>query len=171
MPEVEKWARITVETVRCHSRVATFAHSLAAPLITTRIAICLLVNQHPSHVGDCPCFEDAISFVSVFLGIKYQCRPLVLEARACAEYLAVHLRHSWYIARLLHHNPDLGAVRSVEARDGDSDRILMMHPERADPAATALPMACLGKPRAPAAPSSQHARDGICERPATHCGR
>ena len=33
--------------------------------------ICLLlVNQHPSPVDDCPCFEDAIAFVSVFLGIN-----------------------------------------------------------------------------------------------------
>ena len=29
----------------------------------------LLVNQHPSPVDDCPCFEDAIAFVSVILGI------------------------------------------------------------------------------------------------------
>jgi hypothetical protein len=29
----------------------------------------LLVNQHPSPVDDCPCFEDAIAFVSVVLGI------------------------------------------------------------------------------------------------------
>ena len=33
-------------------------------------AVCLLlVNQHPSPVDDCPCFEDAIAFVSVILGI------------------------------------------------------------------------------------------------------
>jgi hypothetical protein len=32
--------------------------------------ICLLlVNQHPSPVDDCPCFEDAIAFISVILGI------------------------------------------------------------------------------------------------------
>jgi len=29
----------------------------------------LLVNQHPYPVDDCPCFEDAIAFVSVILGI------------------------------------------------------------------------------------------------------
>jgi dihydrosphingosine 1-phosphate phosphatase len=28
-----------------------------------------LVNQHPSPVDDCPCFEDAIAFVSVILGM------------------------------------------------------------------------------------------------------
>ena len=37
------------------------------PLIL--IPICLLaVNQHPQPVDDCPCFEDAIAFVSVVLG-------------------------------------------------------------------------------------------------------
>ncbi len=27
-----------------------------------------MVNQHPQPVDDCPCFEDAIAFVSVVLG-------------------------------------------------------------------------------------------------------
>jgi hypothetical protein len=32
-------------------------------------AVCLLmVNQHPQPVDDCPCFEDAIAFISVVLG-------------------------------------------------------------------------------------------------------
>jgi hypothetical protein len=36
----------------------------------TMIPICLLlVHYHPHPVDDCPCFEDAIAFVSVFLGI------------------------------------------------------------------------------------------------------
>ncbi|KAG1721651.1 PAP2 superfamily-domain-containing protein [Suillus lakei] len=36
----------------------------------TIIPICLLlVHYHPHPVDDCPCFEDAIAFVSVFLGI------------------------------------------------------------------------------------------------------
>ncbi|ESK92555.1 pap2 domain protein [Moniliophthora roreri MCA 2997] len=29
----------------------------------------LLVNQHPQPVDDCPCFEDAIAFISVVLGV------------------------------------------------------------------------------------------------------
>jgi hypothetical protein len=28
----------------------------------------LLVNQHPAPIDDCPCFEDAIAFISVILG-------------------------------------------------------------------------------------------------------
>lgn len=28
----------------------------------------ILVNQHPDPVDDCPCFEDAIAFLSVILG-------------------------------------------------------------------------------------------------------
>jgi hypothetical protein len=33
-------------------------------------AVCLLmVNQHPEPVDDCPCFEDAIAFMSVVLGV------------------------------------------------------------------------------------------------------
>ena len=55
--------------VRSDSHAATFSHPLAGPLITTAICL-LLVNQHPSPVDDCPCFEDAIAFVSVFLGIN-----------------------------------------------------------------------------------------------------
>lgn len=27
-----------------------------------------MVNQHPQPVDDCPCFEDAIAFVSVIMG-------------------------------------------------------------------------------------------------------
>ncbi|KAF8268554.1 hypothetical protein EI94DRAFT_1778532 [Lactarius quietus] len=53
MPEVEKWVQ---------------SSGWNAPLIVTAICL-LLVNQHPSPVDDCPCFEDAIAFVSVFLGI------------------------------------------------------------------------------------------------------
>ena len=85
--------------VRRHSRVATFSHPFAVPMTTT--AICLRVNQHQSPVEDWPCFEIAISFTSVFLGIKHQGRLLVLEARACAKYRPIHLRHSWHIVRLL----------------------------------------------------------------------
>jgi dihydrosphingosine 1-phosphate phosphatase len=37
------------------------------PLIL--IVVCMLaINQHPQPVDDCPCFEDAIAFVSVVLG-------------------------------------------------------------------------------------------------------
>lgn len=52
MPEVEKWVQSSGWT---------------APLIVTVVCL-LLVNQHPSPVDDCPCFEDAIAFVSVILG-------------------------------------------------------------------------------------------------------
>lgn len=37
-------------------------------MIVTVVCL-LLVNQYPSPVDDCPCFEDAIAFVSVILGI------------------------------------------------------------------------------------------------------
>jgi hypothetical protein len=37
-------------------------------LVVTLVCL-LLVNQHPSPVDDCPCFEDAIAFISVILGI------------------------------------------------------------------------------------------------------
>jgi dihydrosphingosine 1-phosphate phosphatase len=29
----------------------------------------LLINQHPSPIDDCPCFEDSVAFMSVILGI------------------------------------------------------------------------------------------------------
>ena len=95
----------------------------------------------------------------------------MLEARACAEYRPIHLRHSWDIVRLLRRNHDLGAVRAVEARDGGTDHMFMVHPrqaERADPAAASLPLACMGEPRAPSAPASLHARNGVCEWPTAH---
>jgi len=53
MPEVEKWV---------------LSSGWSAPLIVTVFCL-LLVNQHPSPVDDCPCFEDSIAFVSVILGI------------------------------------------------------------------------------------------------------
>ena len=144
--------------MRCYSRVANFSHPLAAPLITT--AICLLVNQHPSRIDDCPCFEDTISFVSVFLCNKHQCWLLVLKTRVRAKYRPVHLRHSWRIVRLLHRNPDLGADRAVEARDRDTDHIPMAHPRQAksNAAPAAFPMACAGESRARAAPASLYPR-------------
>jgi hypothetical protein len=37
--------------------------------LTVTLLCLLLVNQHPSPVDDCPCFEDATAFVSVILGI------------------------------------------------------------------------------------------------------
>jgi hypothetical protein len=41
--------------------------STIVPLIV--IPLCLvMVNQHPQPVDDCPCFEDAIAFVSVGMG-------------------------------------------------------------------------------------------------------
>ncbi|KAH9983798.1 hypothetical protein BJV74DRAFT_980251 [Russula compacta] len=53
MPEVERWI---------------VNGGWIAPLTVTLVCL-LLVNQHPSPVDDCPCFEDAIAFVSVILGI------------------------------------------------------------------------------------------------------
>ena len=50
----------------------------------------------------------------------------------------------------------------------------MAHPrqaERADLTPATVPLACVGEPRAPAAPAALHARDGICERPAAHTAR
>lgn len=37
------------------------------PLTIVPIAL-IMVNQHPVPVDDCPCFEDAIAFVSVLMG-------------------------------------------------------------------------------------------------------
>jgi len=53
MPEVERWITNS---------------GWSAPLTVTLVCL-LLVNQHPSPVDDCPCFEDAIAFISVILGI------------------------------------------------------------------------------------------------------
>ncbi|KAH9041470.1 hypothetical protein EDB83DRAFT_2507597 [Lactarius deliciosus] len=44
------------------------SHFLVAPLVVNVVCL-LLINQHPSPVDDCPCFEDAIAFASVILGI------------------------------------------------------------------------------------------------------
>jgi hypothetical protein len=38
------------------------------PVLTT-FAWALMINQHPQPVDDCPCFEDAIAFVSVLAGM------------------------------------------------------------------------------------------------------
>jgi hypothetical protein len=39
----------------------------AVPLLVIPISL-IMVNQHPVPVDDCPCFEDAIAFVSVLMG-------------------------------------------------------------------------------------------------------
>jgi dihydrosphingosine 1-phosphate phosphatase len=59
--------------------------SLLVPITVTLVCL-LLVNQHPSPVDDCPCFEDAIAFVSVILGI---------------------INSFWYSKRVPALNPDL----------------------------------------------------------------
>ncbi|KAI0072156.1 PAP2-domain-containing protein [Panus rudis PR-1116 ss-1] len=41
--------------------------SWAVPAVTIPLCL-LLVNRHPQPVDDCPCFEDAIAFMSVVLG-------------------------------------------------------------------------------------------------------
>ena len=70
MPEVDKWVQSSgwsgSSLLPCAALYSS--HLLAAPLIVTVVCL-LLVNQHPSPVDDCPCFEDAIAFVSVILGI------------------------------------------------------------------------------------------------------
>ncbi|KAF9011774.1 hypothetical protein BDQ17DRAFT_1344805, partial [Cyathus striatus] len=53
-------------TARIHSWVQTSGWPVPAILIPLCL---LLVNQHPQPVDDCPCFEDAIAFLSVVLGI------------------------------------------------------------------------------------------------------
>lgn len=73
MPEVERW---TTESGWSGASFmsGTFSvpsyskHFFTAPLTVTVVCL-LLVNQHPSPVDDCPCFEDAIAFISVILGI------------------------------------------------------------------------------------------------------
>ena len=42
--------------------------TFAAPVIVTLVCL-LLVHKYPSPVDDCPCFEDAIAFVSVIGGM------------------------------------------------------------------------------------------------------
>ena len=37
------------------------------PLITIPLGL-FLVHRHPQPVDDCPCFEDAIAFMSVLMG-------------------------------------------------------------------------------------------------------
>ncbi|KAI0048889.1 hypothetical protein FA95DRAFT_1604846 [Auriscalpium vulgare] len=44
------------------------AGNWGVPLAATAVCL-LLVNQHPQPVDDCPCFEDAIAFISVVLGV------------------------------------------------------------------------------------------------------
>ncbi|KAH9160819.1 hypothetical protein EDB89DRAFT_2081272 [Lactarius sanguifluus] len=51
MPEVEKWIQ---------------SSHWSAPLVVTVVCL-LLINQHPSPVDDCPCFEDIITVASVIL--------------------------------------------------------------------------------------------------------
>jgi hypothetical protein len=70
MPEVDKWVLSSGWSGSLSfPRAALYSsHLLLAPLIVTVVCL-LLVNQHPSPVDDCPCFEDSIAFVSVILGI------------------------------------------------------------------------------------------------------
>ena len=97
--------------VRRLSLVATFSHPLAASLITT--AICLLVNKHLSLVDDCPSCEDAIAFVSVFLGIN-----VGFWCSKHAPALNTDLLTSWLIDRLFRLNHDLGAVALLKLGTG-----------------------------------------------------
>ena len=53
-------------TTICIDLIFTFT-THAVPLTIIPLAL-LMVNQHPVPVDDCPCFEDAIAFVSVLMG-------------------------------------------------------------------------------------------------------
>jgi hypothetical protein len=94
---------------------------------------------------------------------------LDLEARASAKYRPVHLRHSRRIVRLYRRNHDLDAFRPAEARNGNTDHLLMAHPHKAECAHPAAPAPRMGEP--PAAQAALHPRDGICERPAAYAAR
>ncbi|KAI0302802.1 hypothetical protein B0F90DRAFT_1712162 [Multifurca ochricompacta] len=73
MPKVERWITNSgwsgaLFPIVVHYNIPLISSFTSAPLIVTVVCL-LLVNQHPSPVDDCPCFEDAIAFVSVILGI------------------------------------------------------------------------------------------------------
>lgn len=54
-------------TLPIHVPKKLISLSLIVPLIS--ILACLFaVNQHAEPVDDCPCFEDAIAFISVMMG-------------------------------------------------------------------------------------------------------
>ena len=53
--------------VYVRSRSSHLYTALLAPLTVTLVCL-LLVNQHPSPVDNCPCFESAIAVVSILLG-------------------------------------------------------------------------------------------------------
>ncbi|KAH7904371.1 hypothetical protein BJ138DRAFT_1019219 [Hygrophoropsis aurantiaca] len=55
------------------------------PLTITPLCL-LLVHYHPQPVDDCPCFEDAIAFVSVILGI-FLARWHTIHAGVEAKYM------------------------------------------------------------------------------------
>ena len=67
MPEVERWVtdsgRSGTPFISCNMSLLTFLRSCFD------CGACLPVNQYPSPVDDCPCFEDAIAFIFVILGI------------------------------------------------------------------------------------------------------
>lgn len=70
MPKVETWVTNNGWSgASFYARAAynTYLIFSLVPITVTLICL-LLVNQYPSPVDDCPCFEDAIAFVSVILG-------------------------------------------------------------------------------------------------------
>jgi Helicase associated domain (HA2) len=50
-----------------------------------------MVNQHRQPVDDCPCFEDAIAFVSVVMG-KLECSEDILSIVAMLSVKSVFYR-------------------------------------------------------------------------------
>jgi membrane-associated phospholipid phosphatase len=63
----ESWIGDLTQTLARTYTQLTFL--LVPPVPFTIIVVCLLmVNQHPQPVDNCPCFEDAIAFVSVGMG-------------------------------------------------------------------------------------------------------
>ncbi|KAK7685024.1 hypothetical protein QCA50_011859 [Cerrena zonata] len=53
----------------CEDYVSAWLHESGWIVPAAIIPLCLLlVNRHPQPVDDCPCFEDAIAFMSVVLG-------------------------------------------------------------------------------------------------------
>ncbi|KAI9444065.1 hypothetical protein H4582DRAFT_1919056 [Lactarius indigo] len=123
MPEVEKWVQ---------------GSDWSAHLVVTVVCL-LLVNQHPSPVDDCPCFEDA-----------YRIR-LALDSPAAIT--------TWVLFALLKLVTGVLIIFSWR---------IIAKPSMQTPATATVPLACVDEPRPSAAPAALHACDRICAWPTTY---
>jgi len=134
--------------------------------------VCLLVNQHPSPLDDCPRFEDAIAFISVVLGSRELLDSKRVAALNAGLFTSVTpgaafdlpaLVTTWVLLALLKVTTGILVVLSWRM-------VSKPHVLPPPPPAAALPLPSTRSPCGSLTSPPLHACDRVLARPAAYAG-